>query len=86
MKKYDVIVVGAGPAGSTAAKAAAEQGMKTILIEEHPQVGIPEHCMGLVAAPKDSPLMQLIASIGGRVMYTKVKARRIFTPKGSCLI
>lgn len=85
MKKYDVIVVGAGPAGSTAAKAAAEKGMKTILIEEHPQVGIPEHCMGLVASPKDSPLMQLIASTGERVVHTKVKARRIFTPKGKVI-
>lgn len=82
METYDVIVVGAGPAGSTAAKAAAENGMKTILLEEHPQIGIPEHCMGLVAAPKDSPPMQLIASLGERVVHTKVKARRIFTPKG----
>ena len=33
MKKYDVIIVGAGPGGSTAAKEAAEQGLKTIFFE-----------------------------------------------------
>lgn len=85
MEKYDVIVIGAGPAGSVAAKAAADKGMKTMLIEEHPQVGIPEHCMGLIAAPKESPLMQLVASTGERVVYKKLKGRRIFTPKGKVI-
>ncbi len=33
---YDVVVVGAGPAGATAAKFLAEKGVKTILIDKHP--------------------------------------------------
>lgn len=33
MAKYDVIVVGAGPGGSAAAKTAAEQGLKVLLLE-----------------------------------------------------
>ena len=32
--KYDVIVVGSGPAGSTAAKFIAEKGFKILLIEK----------------------------------------------------
>lgn len=32
--KYDVVVVGAGPAGSTAAKCLAEKGVKTLLIDK----------------------------------------------------
>jgi geranylgeranyl reductase family protein len=43
---YDVIVVGAGPAGSEAARAAATAGLRTLLVEEHPAVGIPNHCTG----------------------------------------
>jgi len=40
----DVVVVGAGPAGSMAAKAAAEGGADVFLLEEHPQVGYPIYC------------------------------------------
>ena len=32
---YDVVVVGAGPAGSTAAKILAERGMRVLLVERH---------------------------------------------------
>ena len=45
---YDVIVVGAGPAGSMAAKHAALNGAKTLLLEEHGQVGSPVSCTGLI--------------------------------------
>jgi len=40
----DVLVVGAGPAGSMAARAAAEGGADVIIIEEHPVSGTPVHC------------------------------------------
>jgi len=40
----DVLVVGGGPAGSSAARAAAKQGAKTILIEEHKEIGKPVQC------------------------------------------
>ena len=40
----DVLVVGGGPAGSSAARAAAKKGAKTILIEEHKEIGLPVEC------------------------------------------
>jgi digeranylgeranylglycerophospholipid reductase len=40
----DIVVVGAGPAGSLAARTAAENGASTILLEEHPKVGYPIYC------------------------------------------
>jgi digeranylgeranylglycerophospholipid reductase len=42
----EVLVVGAGPAGSTAARTAASLGLRTVLLEEHPEVGCPTHCTG----------------------------------------
>jgi digeranylgeranylglycerophospholipid reductase len=42
--EYDVIVVGAGPAGSLAAKTAAENGMKVLLIEKRQEIGSPVRC------------------------------------------
>lgn len=41
---YDVIVVGAGPAGSIAAKTTAEAGLKTILLEKRQEIGTPVRC------------------------------------------
>jgi digeranylgeranylglycerophospholipid reductase len=44
--EFDVIVVGAGPAGSEAARASANAGLRTLLVEEHSTVGSPSHCTG----------------------------------------
>jgi len=44
--KTDILVVGAGPAGSTAARLSASSGLRTVLLEEHPEVGCPTHCTG----------------------------------------
>ena len=40
----DVVVVGAGPAGSTAAYECAKSGLKVLMFEEDPVVGIPVQC------------------------------------------
>ncbi|MFQ5880557.1 MAG: geranylgeranyl reductase family protein [Dehalococcoidia bacterium] len=45
---YDAVVIGAGPAGSAAARDVARHGFKTLLLEEHPTIGQPLHCAGLV--------------------------------------
>lgn len=41
---YDVIVVGAGPAGSLAAREASKAGAKTLLLERDPVIGTPVRC------------------------------------------
>jgi digeranylgeranylglycerophospholipid reductase len=43
-ENFDLIVVGAGPAGSATAFSAAEAGISVLLIEEHPEIGIPLVC------------------------------------------
>lgn len=47
--KYDVVVVGAGPVGSTAARYAARHGAKVLLLEEHSSIGSPVGCTGLLS-------------------------------------
>jgi len=42
--EYDVAIVGAGPAGSSAALEAAKGGTSVIVLEEHPEVGLPVQC------------------------------------------
>jgi len=47
--QVDVLVVGAGPAGSTAAGRLAKAGHSVRVVEEHPTVGYPVQCAGLVS-------------------------------------
>lgn len=48
---YDVIVIGAGPAGSMAAHAAALCGASVLLVEKRPAIGAPVRCAeGIVTA------------------------------------
>ncbi|MHA2365438.1 MAG: NAD(P)-binding protein, partial [Candidatus Hodarchaeales archaeon] len=41
---FDVAIVGAGPAGLSAATLTAKIGLKTVVFEEHPVIGIPVQC------------------------------------------
>lgn len=49
MVMYDVVVVGAGPAGSAAARYCAMSGLRTLMVEEHAAVGYPVQCAGLLS-------------------------------------
>ncbi|MBI4416316.1 MAG: NAD(P)/FAD-dependent oxidoreductase [Euryarchaeota archaeon] len=44
MERYDVVVVGAGPAGSLTARYAAAGGARTLLIEKRQEIGSPVRC------------------------------------------
>ncbi len=47
--EYDVVVVGAGPAGSMTAKYAAKEGVNVLVIEEHATIGQPVQCAGIIS-------------------------------------
>ncbi|HYA71368.1 MAG TPA: geranylgeranyl reductase family protein [Thermoplasmata archaeon] len=53
MERFDVVVVGAGPAGSLAARAAAESGATTLLVDHRPELGHPVQCGEFVPAPHE---------------------------------
>ena len=46
---YDVIVIGAGPAGLQSARQLATRGFRVAVLEEHQVVGDPVHCTGVLA-------------------------------------
>jgi digeranylgeranylglycerophospholipid reductase len=55
---YDVIVIGAGPAGSVAARRAAEGGLKTLLIEKRQEIGAPVRCAEAVGREATRPFIE----------------------------
>jgi len=44
MNEYDVVVVGAGPAGCTVAKICAQGGLETLIVEKDSDIGAPKRC------------------------------------------
>ena len=48
-RSYDILVAGGSIAGLTFAAEAAKRGVKVLVAEEHPEIGEPEKCDGLVS-------------------------------------
>ncbi|MEW6007517.1 MAG: NAD(P)/FAD-dependent oxidoreductase [bacterium] len=48
MEKCDLLIIGGGPSGLTAAKFAAKKGLRVLVIEEKKEIGIPVRCAGYV--------------------------------------
>ena len=46
----DVVIVGGGPGGMSAARALAANGWAVTVLEEHDHIGTPVHCTGVLAA------------------------------------
>jgi geranylgeranyl reductase family protein len=80
--KYDVVVVGAGPAGAIAAKYAVLNGASTLLIEEHASIGSPVQCTGLIstAALKECEIGE------GNFVLNKMKGAFVYAPNGEELV
>lgn len=78
MDRYDVAVIGAGPAGSMAAKKAAESGADVVIFEEHPRAGWPVQCAGLlgVRAMEESELPL------AKFAIRPVRGATVFSPGG----
>jgi len=72
---HDILVIGAGPAGSYAAKTAAESGAKVLLLEEHLAVGIPCHDTGWLIQTDFTE--KILAILKDKLMLRRVKGFKI---------
>lgn len=80
--RYDVIVVGAGPGGSIAAKTCAEGGLDVLMIEKRQEIGDPVRCAEGVGT---DALKKHIAP-DKRWISAEVKGSRIIAPDGTQIL
>jgi len=76
--KYDVVVIGAGPAGSAAACECARRGLSTLCIEEHGTIGYPVQCAGLLSSAAFAECRVSVRSV-----LNRVSGARVVSGKGS---
>ena len=81
-RDVDVLVIGAGPTGSTAARFAAAGGARTLLIEKRQEIGTPVRCGEGIGAGWLEAVG--LAPQGGFVAHA-IDAVRVFSPDGSSL-
>ena len=79
--QYDVIVIGAGPGGSIAAKTAAEKGLSVLMIEKRQEIGDPVRC----AEGVSKVWLRKHIEPDHRWICADLKGSRIFSPDGSMI-
>lgn len=80
---HDVAIVGGGPTGLITANDIAEQGHDVVVLEEHPTIGEPNHCAGLLSV---SGLASLGLQPPRDVIQNRVSGARIFSPSGHSVL
>jgi digeranylgeranylglycerophospholipid reductase len=78
----DIIVVGCGVAGATAAETAASIGSRVLVLEEHDRVGIPSHCSGHVGI---NGMKRLGVTVPSHVMKNQIRGAIFHSPSGQVL-
>jgi len=77
-----ITVVGAGPIGLSTAIGLKEEGWETTVIEEHPEIGKPVNCAGLISK---SGVEENRIKLNGEVIVNKINGAKIFSPNKTIL-
>ena len=76
---YDVVIVGAGPAGSVAARFAAQNGASVLMLERDREPGIPVRCAEGVSHNGIAPFID----IDKRWIATEIDVAKLNSPDGN---
>lgn len=75
---HDLAIVGGGPAGLLTARRCAEAGLDVVLFEEHPQIGEPTHCTGIISLETAE-----LAKIPDDIVLGRLSRARLVSPRGA---
>lgn len=75
-----ITVIGAGPVGCYAAYLLAKSGEEVSVFEEHPKIGLPVQCTGIVTDEINN-----ILKLNKDAILNKISRARIFSPNGNFL-
>jgi len=78
-ESFDAIIIGAGPAGCSAALHCSKLGLKTLLLEEHSIIGEPVHCGECIS---EIAVKRLGLELPKEVISTEVKGIKVIFPNG----
>ena len=76
--RYTVAIIGGGPIGLFIAGKLATRGIKTIVFEEHDEIGLPLHCAGLIT-PR---VFSLTPFSSDNLVLNRIKGAVIHSPLG----
>lgn len=79
LEQYDVVVVGAGPAGSVCARSLAEAKVSVLLLEKRQEIGSLVRCAEAVAADSLSPFIEP----DPRWIAAEITGFKLYPPSGS---
>ncbi|MCL4343836.1 MAG: NAD(P)/FAD-dependent oxidoreductase [Nitrososphaerota archaeon] len=79
VKKYNLAIKGAGPAGLLAAREAARRGESVVIFEEDREIGVPEKCGGLISL---NGLIEMKVSPIGKLVNEQVKSGQVVFAEG----
>ena len=87
--RTDILIVGSGPAGGTAARYAAAKGAKVTVVERRPEVGVPVRCGEMM--PSDEEILRMFPNAGDisslfdipkHLWLRDIKGIKLIDPKG----
>ena len=81
MQEYDIVVIGAGPAGSTTARYAAQAGLSVLLIDKRQELGAPIQCSGAISR---HALEENEVPIDDEYIQTAIFGFQVYNEAGEC--